>query len=56
MAPQYFTHPASLMMPRLPRSIYAPKPKKIQVDVAAPAAISLCSLGRASHEYEDIQE
>ncbi len=56
MALHHFTHAASLMMHLLPSSIAVPKPEKNLADVTASSAISLCSLGRTSHEYEDIQE
>ncbi len=55
MAPQYFTHLASLMTRLLPSSYVAPKSKKNLSDSNTLPLISLCSLGRANHEYEDIQ-
>lgn len=55
MAPQHFTHWSSLMMDLHQGSFAAPTPKKNLADVTASSAISLCSLGRASHEYEESQ-
>lgn len=56
MAPQYFTQSASLKMPPYPSSFADPTSKKKLADVTALPAISLCSLGRVSHEYEDTQQ
>lgn len=56
MAPQDFTHLASLMTRLLQSSNVAPKTKKNLADITTLPLISLCSLGRAIHEYEDIQQ
>lgn len=56
MAPPPPTHSASMTMHTHQGSIANPTLKKNLTDLTTSPAISLCSLGRASHEYEDIQQ
>lgn len=56
MASQLFTHSALLMLNLHQCSFVTPTSKKNLANVTASPSISLCSLGRAIHEYEDIQQ